>query len=357
MAKLDELTLESFKSELEKLGWSPNYSALTKRMIGTAGSLGGVGAAAGGLLGAGVQGVRGYQQAKQEGATTGQALGAAAGKGLRGGLVGAGVGAVGGAAGGAALGRLAPGAAQKAVSAVQSFGPTKSLSNYGQRQAHWLTGWKPEAGLGSIGLGSTPIKGQLAAAESRLQGMRSGAPQSQGMLGRVLGEGNAGKLREWNASREVDRLKKHVGALDKAEEMGVTSIPGMVHSVRTHGLLPTVGAGLTEQWHSGGPAMKAMMFGLPAYQIGSGLMHRGEEGSGANIGSGIGQLASAALGPMPMTGQLLGSSLLMGGAERAGKRFDKRGRLPAPEEEPNASPVDRQESNAYRGLPPEGSVG
>jgi hypothetical protein len=145
-----------------------------------------------------------------------------------------------------------------------------ALGRFGQRQLHSLTGWTPKGGLEPL---------------------------------RMASHGSTGPARD---------------ALVKAEQMGLTSIPGVAKAVGKHGLLPVLRAGGAAQWHGTSPGMKALMVGLPA----AGMAHAAiaqpppgqsrEESIGHEVGNLVGGIAGA---PMP----IIGSAVLGEGLGQAGK--------------------------------------
>ena len=108
-----------------------------------------VGAGAGGLIG----GVHRYSQNRREGAGVGEAALGSLGGAARGALRGAAVGAVGGGA----LGAARPGAL-KPFEEMKRLG---TMSRFGQRQVHSLTGVGDKAYVRSIGGGASGTAREL----------------------------------------------------------------------------------------------------------------------------------------------------------------------------------------------------
>jgi hypothetical protein len=267
--------------DLLKLALSAETLAAMGRSVkgfGAGMGMGGlVGAGAGGIVG----GIRGARKAQQGGqGASGTALGA---------LGGAGRGAALGGALGAGVGGLA-GAARPALaeSLGARGGRLQSASHFGQRQLHAFTGVGSPEYVRSIGGGAADTAKELAEATHALDH----APLA-----------DAAKRRQAFAGAQ----RAHA-ASEKAEGMGLTSIPGYVKSLAKDPV-GTLRAGFTEQWHNaGGTAGKALMYGLPAASVAHDISRKGgdEEGHGhyESIGRDIGFGASTVAGPIPIAGQL-----------------------------------------------------
>lgn len=276
-----------------------------RQQAGAAGAGMGVGALGGGLVGAGVQGVRGYQQAKEQGATGREALLEGAAKGLKGAGTGAAIGAgLGGAAG------LAGGskARELASRAVQGGNPVAAASRFGQRQLHSVTGYAnastPEglAQLRSMRAGAYGAKGRADAARQVMRNMRQ--------------QGNADPKAVRKAALELQKAQRGLRAAETAEGMGLTSLPGYLKSLATNPAA-TLRAGMAEQWHGSGLTGKAMVTGLPAMSVAGELASSTQEGGpGKMERAGKAALGSLAYGAAPMP--IVGMSALAGGASRLG---------------------------------------
>lgn len=258
--------LLAFRDELRK-------QAALHPALGSGATLG----ALGGVLAGGHR----YLQAKARGDEDAgrQALGA----GAKGALIGA--------AGGAALGGISPN------------GWGKSVSDFGQRQVHSLTGWTPKEGIRSIGGGAAGTKARLDAAHAA---------------------GETG---------EIAKAEKAHAAAERLEGMGATSLPGTIKAMGTRGVLPVAHAGLEEQL-TGAPAwQKAMVLGLPAAGLYGALkgpsVNEQGQGRGERIGQQIGSAVGGVTGSLiPVTGNIIASEA--GGAigKGMGKVVDRvRGRI------------------------------
>lgn len=265
--------------------------------------LGGVGAGAGvgGLVGAAAGGVHGYQKARSEGADVGGAV--------LGGLGGAGHGAAKGALiGGAGLGALeAAGATPGAYGRLAGArGPVGTMARFGQRQVHALTGWTP--------------KGFLAPEGARQMG--AGAADAAARLAKSPGSASAARA---------------FGAAEKAEGMGLSSLPGFAKSMKNHGVANTMLAGAADQWHGGGLTGKLLMAGIPAATVAGELGREGDEKKGrtGRLLGAAGQVGAMSLGSMPIAGTLaVGAAAhkLTNVAGRLRGRGSEVGHNPAPPE-------------------------
>lgn len=316
---MPELPMDAFHQELEKLAGPLAQSALKvlksqalQRGLGGVGAGAGLGGAVGALTGAGIEGVKGYRSAKGQGATTIQALanglGGSIGGAMKGGIAGAGVGAAG-------LGSLAaarPGVAKALRSIAKREGAIGSLTRAGQRQVHAVTGWTPQGMLNSAGArelraGAYDAAEQAAKAEkglgkawNRVADRAAAAPTRATMEALPV---DADILRK--AVKEQKRAKGYLTAAEKAEGMGLTSLPGYFKSMKERGIGKTLWAGGKEQWKSGpmGKAFIAAPIGMAAKELAT----PGESGEGGRLeraGKALGGLGFAA-GPLPFTGQIL----------------------------------------------------
>jgi hypothetical protein len=308
---LTEPVMRGFVEQLSKEALAGNA---IQAGLGSGLGLGlGAGLAVGGAHGL----VKGYREARGQG----QGIGASAVHGLQRGLGGAARGAMVGSLAGGALGAAAGGMRPQAVQDLTKGLAAKnntagSFSRFGQRQVHSLTGWAPGGtakSVESIGAGAAGPRAALAKA------MEAGNPV------------------------EVARAKATLGATEKAQEMGLTSLPGIAKSIGREGLLPTAKAGLHAGWAGASPRMKALMVGLPAMQAVQALRAPGgENGQGMGKGERIGRLAGGTLGtmaaPLSLAGSLALSSALERGGGAIGKGVDRMrrgGQQPVPSHVPH----------------------
>jgi hypothetical protein len=323
--------MRGFYDELPKTAGVPQELLHRLGRVGTRSAIGagvgsglGLGLGAGALVGGARAGKDSYGAARERGASAPGALLSAIGGGLGGAVRGAAKGAVLGAGAGGLAGALTPTRTLAATRGLQKLDNTAgTLSNFGQRQVHSLSGWKPGGAARSverIGAGAAPARKELAE------------------LGKGLAEGVPVK--------SLDRAAKSLAAADKAQEMGLTSLPGYAKSLKTNGLLPTVSAGMKSQWDAAGGKGKALMLGLPALSVAQAA--RAPEGEGKpGRGERIGKVVGSTLGGVAAPLSLGGSLALSAGLERAGgavgKGMDRlrRGKVHPPEvrQEPTRPPA------------------
>lgn len=277
----------------------------------------GVGMLGGAALGAAKGGKAQYDAARANGQG---ALGAAAhsvGGGLAGALRGAGKGALIGAGVGAAAGAAVP---TQLLRGTRALAGAKNVvgdaANFGQRQVHGLTGWKPGGATKSIeSIGG----GAAGAREALTKATAKGGPDA---IGRAQGA---------------------LGAAEDAQRMGLTSLPGVAKSLKNNGIVPTIAAGAKEQWKSSPAWQKGLMVGLPGASIASTLAKK-DDGQGPGKGERIGKTIGGTLG-YSMAPLSLGASTVLGtGLEHAGGMVGRgvdrlRGRKPQVPQEPTRPPA------------------
>ena len=301
MTELKDM-MPGFYSELSKEAVSlSGIGGVLRRAAPGIGAGFGAGAGTGAVLGGTAGAYQGYRDARAQGATAGQAalggLRGAAGGALRGGVVG---GAVGGTALGIANARGAGTAFTKRLADNSAF------ARGGQRTVHSLTGWTPEGGVRSL-------RGGAYDAREALKNAPVGSP------------GHA-------------QAQKWYDAAERSEKMGLTSLPGFAKSLVSRdankGVINTMTAGAKEQWHQGGVGMKALMFGLPAYDVGNEALREakpGEDSRAVRVGrAGANLVASTAFGPMNIAGQLAGAGAVGAGVTGVGKLLGRRKPAEAP---------------------------
>lgn len=309
MFNLNEQQLVSFREELHKLA-GPNWH----NIAGGVGSLTGAGAAIGGLAGAAGGAVQKYREARREGSGVGQSIthglsGALGGAG-KGALVGAGLGAVGGAA----AGHLAPSAVSRLTGGTTPI--LSGAARFGQRQLHGLTGWTPREGIESIRGGAYEAKQRLAKARES--------------LATASGDKAVGAAR-----KEIEAAERGAAASQTLQDRGMTSLPGIARAMKQHGVVNTIKADLSNQWHGGGLGSKALMLGLPAASAVGALASSDKEdlsgaGKGERVGRAVGQLAGGTVGSaVPIVGQTLIGTPLSAAGQMIGRGVDRfRGRKP-----------------------------
>jgi len=317
-----EIRLRAFNAEMDKLAVSPGtwkaIKGALQRAGGGAGAGMGLGGAIGGLGGLASGGYQGYQEAKEQGTGTAGALmsGLLRGTetGLKGAVIGAGAGtALGGAAGAAKV--LKP---EHVKRLAEMGGGVGAATRFGQRQVHGLTGWTPKGWHNKEGIRA--MRAGATDAVENLKRVEKGdvAPGLYHKLkGKVLGKG-AGEV-------QLAAAKRSAEAAEKAEKMGLTSLPGYARAMKENPV-EALKAGLGEQWHAGGPISKAMMVGFPAMSVADAIrapsQEEGGPSTGERIGSTLGSLAYS-MGPLPIGAQTLLGEAVTGGARRLGAVLDK----------------------------------
>jgi hypothetical protein len=344
----------SYRSELVKSALSVGSlralgSNLGQRAL-SAGGLSAVGGAGGAGLGALAGGLRGYQQARNEGYS-----------GLRGALGGAATGAALGGAGGAALGAGVGGLGGRNVQGfvrglarpgAEKPGVVGGIARFGQRQVHGLTGALPSGpyastskALESIGGGVAPLRRQVADLNKQIL---------------TRGGTTADKLKLLHQRKT---LEQGLAAGEKATNMGMTSVPGFFKAMATRPGEALRAAG-EYQWKSNPTVMgKAMALGMPASFVASEALRPSQEGEasrGARSLGALGESALYSLAPMPMAGSMATAGLFRGGLQGVSRALRNRkdlGQSPPPPEAEDASAssgVEHVYSNSAQGKPPEG---
>lgn len=213
-----------------------------------------------------------------------------------------------------------------------------AVARYGQRQLHGLTGWTPPAGLRAI---------------------RAGAYNAEQNLGRAL---------RTNLPGEISQARKGLAAAEKAESMGLTSIPGFARSL-VKDPKATLHAGASEQWHNMPGWAKALTVGAPALEAGHALVTP-DKPDGPGKGERVGRALAAAgagltMGAMPMTTGMLAQGAVASLGGRMGRGVDhlrrriggSPGGIQAPRDNTPYNgehvPFERITSDRAAGIPPE----
>ena len=132
------------------------------------------------------------------------------------------------------------------------------------------------------------------------------------------------------ATKEFRGAEKGLEAAQKAEDMGLTNLPGYVKSMVKNGPGKTLKAGLAEQWHGVGPVGKSLMVGLPAMSVGGELAREskpGERGRVSRAGERLGEIAYM-MGPVPLAGQMVAHTAISKGGKGIGALFDRKPKQP-----------------------------
>lgn len=315
--------MQAFARELSKEAGAADVLSHLKRpgtMHAVQAGLGsglGLGLAGGAAVGALKGGKERFDAARVGGQSSLGALGSSVGGALGGALRGAGKGALIGAGAGALGGALAPTQVIRGTRALsQAKNVAGDVANFGQRQVHSFTGWRPGGSSSSV------------------EGIGAGAASARSALGKVVGKGTPA---------EVARARGVLDASEKAQKMGLTSLPGIAKSLKNNGILPTVAAGAKEQWKSSPTWQKAMMVGLPGASVAGTLAKKDPEsgpGKAERIGKTLGGTLGYSMAPLSLgAGTLLGAGLERAGG-LAGKGIDRlRGKRPQVPQEPTRPPA------------------
>lgn len=186
----------------------------------------------------------------------------------------------------------------------------KDVANFAKRQTHAITGWTPHGMPRAAGLES--IGGGAADARKRLENLR----------GKVV------------SHAEYGRAKASLAANERAQDMGLTSIPGFASSLISKPK-ETLQAGFNQQWHGTGPVGKTFMVGLPAGLTALSAAQSDDPDNphkGRELGAGIASTAAGMVtGGIPLaSGMLLSEGVSRAGGAAGGvvDRLRKRRRQP-----------------------------
>ena len=343
MFDLNEPVLLALQDELHK------EAALADRLKNI-GSLGGVGAMLGAGGGALLGGVHGYNRAQEEG---GSGVGGAISGAMHGGLLG---GAVGGLGGG-----VAGGLAKKEFGHLaHGEGALASASRFGQRQVHGFTGMLSPSEVEGVRGGAYTAKKNLEAATKARQtasddvfhgpaappGKLRQAGEQIGLLKPQTPEGRlAARMKD-----EGQATKAHAAA-NKAQDMGLTSIPGYAKSMLVSPL-DTLRTSAEEQIRTQ-PLMTAAAVGAPLV---AGALAKPKEGHGRGeaIGNAVGGAAGTiAGGVLPLGAQVATAETGSRVGSWAGRGVDRlRGRRLHNAPTPTIEPTDAQHIPTERNLSP-----
>lgn len=303
------------RDEAVKLAAMPRFSILSR-----AGRYIAEGPTRGGLLGAGVGAATGAgREFLREDNGQPRQYGARA---LQGGILGGLAGATAGA-GAQKIRDIALESRLQGMNLAREVGGRagKSVVNFGARQLHGLTGWKPEAGLGSIGIeGKETANKQISVLRNRIHD-----DQARGLL-------NPDKLKGYH--KEVQGLRSQGALAQQLQERGMTSIPGLAKSMVTHPIETTTLA--AKRLIGGGTSKGDRALALAAgvgIPLASGVpeLTRGDErGIG---GKGVGEkvvglgadVAGGLLTPgLPVVSQAVAGMGAKATGEALGRRIDRR---------------------------------
>ena len=270
MASLTPERMDWFLTTLEKQAAEP----LSRGAVAL--GAGATGAAIGGLG----WGRKRYQEARQQGADRMQALGA----GLKGGLVGAGVGGAAGAGLGAAL----------------PNGAGKTVRDFGGQMAHMWTGFGGRQGLARFGGGTAQTGKRLHTAEDVVKQLaHGGEAKDPRMFAKWRQPIDRGQI-EGLALKEQQHAEQAHKAMGRAQDLGLTSIPGAIRAFATHPVDAAKGA-VGAMIHGTSGAQKALAIGLPGAMATYGAVRRPGEGETrlGNVASSVGQALPYTLPMIP----------------------------------------------------------
>lgn len=268
-------------------------------------------ALSGGLAGAGV-GALGSMGAEALGHRRGpdeepkNYLGAA----IRGGIVGGALGAGSGAALGAVRNvHLDTGLRGAGLAKEVAARGAQGVANFGKRQFHGLTGWKPEGGAGSMGLAGNEM------AEQSVRRMETRA---------ALGTG--GHEAAQNLAKEVAGVRSSGHAAQEMYDRGLTSIPGAVQ-----GLANDPKGSIKAMWghlRGGGGKLPLIAAAAPAALAAPDIL-RGDESASGGRGMGEKLLHTAGgmgagflTGGIPIAPGILANEAIVRGAAAGGRAID-----------------------------------
>jgi hypothetical protein len=198
---------------------------------------------------------------------------------------------------GAGLGGAATLAGKDVASLAQRDGVTGALSRYGQRQMHGATGmFSPQ----------------------EFEKVRGGAWMARHGLETAKKTGVG-----------VEVAAKRLQAVENAQNMGLTSLPGYVSALREHGPGKVLMTGAKERLTGMGTGNAMLTLGLPAYGIARTMGSREEadptgKGKGERVGENIGRTVGGLTGgilPMHAGGAL--SRTLGGAGKYVGRGIDR----------------------------------
>ena len=268
MPNITPEVMRAFLEELEKCAFVPS-AELTRGGIALGSGI--TGAAIGGLY----QGKKRYSQARAEGRGVGGALGAGVVGGLKGGAIG---GAIGAGTGGAfqGVGRT-----------VRDFG--------GQTLLMW-TGAGGAKGLEAFGGGAAATAKRLGGAEAALASAKAGTLADPRLLAswrKPIGEKG---ILDLAAKEHAHAVAAHA-AMQRAQEVGITSLPGTVKALATR-----PGEAVRAAWGAAADGttnvQKALVLGIPGGIAAHGAIRKPKEGE-TRLGNAVGGLAGAAPLAMP----------------------------------------------------------
>ena len=282
MPSVTPQAMAAFVQELEKQAFVPT-AQLTRGGLALGAGL------TGGTIGGMYQGSSEYNKARQQGATRTQALRA----GLKGGVTG---GAIGGAAG-AGLGAIAPGMGGK-------------LRDFGGQMLHMWTGAGGKKGMETFGGGAAQTRQRVADAAKQLEKAHAGQLEDPRFFGRhydkMMGRAPIGKDKILAmAQKEHESAQLGHKAMERAQELGLTSLPGAAKAIVTNPIEAAKGA-YGAMAHGTSGAQKALALGLPGAFAAYGAIRKPQEGE-----TRLGNIAGSVMGAVPAALPMMPSSIAL----------------------------------------------
>lgn len=339
---IDELEKRAVSLQEIRQGITGGTAALGKALGSRAAGFGtSAGALAGGAIGGAYKGHQAYEDARNQGASQTDAARQALGAGAFGAAKGMAIGTVGGLAAGTAVGHLAPGVSAAVPKAFDS------LTHFGQRQIHGLTGAAPEvagksgvSAVRAIGGGAAETIGAHRAAKASLAKANAGHTEiGWGETARrLVGQGTPDEalniIQKADAAKHLEHMKRWANASMEADKAGLTSVPGYLKGLATRPI-DTLRKGIGETWR-GSPGV------LGRVGVAYGLAMGGMEGVSAlrneelpeghpdanlsraeRLGRAGGNVLGGVLGSsVPFVGQMALGHTLAAGGRMAGKAVD-----------------------------------
>jgi hypothetical protein len=157
-----------------------------------------------------------------------------------------------------------------------------------------------------------------------------------------------------DSTKGLGSAVKQLAAARRAEQMGLTNLPGFAKSL-VKNPLETIRAGAAEAWH-GSPKMTAAMLGLGGLGVASELTKKGpeSEGRGSRIAGHLANIATVPFGAMPQLTQMAMGAGIQKAFGRLAPKPSQLGQNPAPPEtHPTGSglsaPIEHQYSDRASG--------
>jgi hypothetical protein len=197
------------------------------------------------------------------------------------------------------------------------YSAASAVKRFGQRQAHSLTGWTPKGfnnvkGIEEMGAGASSARKALTEAASK--------PENK---------------------KALLRAQERVHANEKAQELGLTSLPGTVKALANKETRsPALRAAWEQQMRGTTFGQKALTLGLPAAGLAAETLSPDDGRKGERMGAGIAGTAAGMLtGGLPLAGGTVAGLAAGYAGGKIGRGFDHvRAKLRPPGHEIQAPP-------------------